>query len=422
MGKTFAEKVLALKAGKTDVFPQEIVTVEPDLVLSHDNSAAISGHFKKIGVDRVWNRDRVAIVLDHCVPAADSKHAANHQTIRAFVREQNISKFRDIARGVCHQVVLEEGWILPGQLAVGSDSHTTTYGAVGAFSVGIGRTEAAATWAIGEIWLKVPESIKFRLTGAFADGVTVKDLVLKIIADIGADGADYASCEWLGPAVADLTVPERMVLCNMAAEMGAKNGVVPADDVTLRWLEEQGAGSGAALSAAVRPDEDAVYAASYEFRLEDVVPMVARPHTVDTGVPVGALTGLKIDQVVLGTCTNGRLTDLRAAARILRGKTVAAGTRLIVVPASSRVYSAAIRDGTIEALVAAGAVVCNPGCGPCLGAHQGALAPGEVCLATSNRNFKGRMGCKEAEIYLASPYTAAATAVTGKITDPRELL
>ncbi len=420
-GKTFAEKVLAAKAGKRDVSPQEIVQVEPDLVLSHDNSAAISGHFKKIGVTRVWNALRVAIVLDHCVPAANSKHADNHRIIREFVLEQGISRFRDIGRGVCHQVVLEEGWVLPGQLAVGSDSHTTTYGAVGAFSAGIGRTEAAATWAMGEIWLKVPESIKFWLTGRFLPGVTVKDLVLKIIADIGAAGADYASCEFLGPAIRDLSVPDRMVLCNMAAEMGAKNGVVPADEVTLRWLADQGVDDIGSVET-ILPDPDAVYRQSYEYELAAISPMVAAPHKVDTGVPVGELAGLKINQVVLGTCTNGRLTDLHQAAGILTGKRVAFGTRLIVVPASSRVYAAAVKDGTVADLIEAGAVICNPGCGPCLGAHQGALAPGEVCLATSNRNFKGRMGCKDAEIYLASPYTVAATAVTGVITDPREFL
>lgn len=421
MSQTFAEKVLAAKAGKEKVVPNEIVEVEPDLVLSHDNSAAISKHFKKIGVEKVWNKDRVAIVLDHCVPAADSKHATNHQIIREFVKDQGLSKFMDIGRGVCHQVVLEEGWILPGQLAVGSDSHTPTYGAVGAFSAGIGRTEAAATWATGEIWLKVPVSIKFWLTGRLSTGVTAKDLVLKIIADIGADGADYASCEFLGPAVSSLTVADRMVLCNMAAEMGAKNGVVPADDETFSWLK----GQGVPVEDSVRPvlpDEGAAYDKTYEYDLSGIEPMVAAPHTVDTGVPVGDLAGLKINQVVLGTCTNGRLSDLRAAASMLKGKKVSPDTRLIVIPASSRIYAAAIQDGTLLTLLAAGAVVCNPGCGPCLGAHQGALAPGEICLATSNRNFKGRMGCKEASIYLGSPYTAAATAIAGAITDPRDLL
>jgi 3-isopropylmalate/(R)-2-methylmalate dehydratase large subunit len=418
VGETFAEKVLAQKARLKTVRPGEIITAQPDIVMSHDNSAAILRTFQKIGVERVWNPKKIVIVLDHVVPAADETHAKNHKLIREFVQQQKIEHFFDINTGICHQVLPEKGFARPGFLILGSDSHTTTYGAFGAFAAGIGRSETAAIWATGELWLRVPESFKIEITGRFAKSVYAKDLILHIIGTLGADGADYRSVEYCGAAVREMTVDDRMVLCNMAIEMGAKAGVVEVDSVTEEWL----AARGVMEYDTIRADSDAHYEKEFHFDLAGLEPQLACPHTVDNVVAVRERAGVPINQVVLGTCTNGRLSDLQIAASILKGHRIAPQVRLIVLPASAEVYAAAIRAGVLETLVAAGAVVCNPGCGPCLGAHQGVLAPGEVCVSTSNRNFKGRMGCAEAEIYLASPATAAASAVTGKITDPRDVM
>ncbi|MEP0814785.1 MAG: 3-isopropylmalate dehydratase large subunit [bacterium] len=412
MGKTFSEKVLSEKSG-TDARAGQIVTAVPDLYLSHDNSAAISSHFAKLGCARVKHPERVLIVLDHCVPAADHKHATNHQTIRKFVAEQGIEHFHDITDGVCHQVLAEFGYARPGMLIVGSDSHTTSHGALGAFAAGIGRTETAAVWATGDLWLRVPETMRIELTGYFNPGVTAKDLSLAIIGKIGADGADYMAVEFAGPGAAALPMNDRLTLCNMTAEMGAKCGYFEADEITREYL----AATGIAPSDfdCVHSDEDAAYASRLSFDLSEIVPMIAKPHTVDNVVPASELAGTKIDQVVLGTCTNGRLSDLAAAAAVLDGKKVAKSVRLLVFPASKRVFQEALKAGIIEKLSDAGAVIMNPGCGPCLGAHEGALAPGEVCLSTSNRNFKGRMGNPDSFIYLCSPITAAASAIAGKI-------
>jgi 3-isopropylmalate/(R)-2-methylmalate dehydratase large subunit len=416
--QTISQKILAQKSGLEAVSPGQIVTVSPDAILTHDNSAAISGKFAQLGVDRVWAPERLIIVLDHVVPAADEKTATNHQVIREFVSRQGIRHFYDIGVGICHQVVPEKGHVVPGALILGSDSHTTTYGALGAFAAGIGRSEAAVIWASGTIWLKVPETMVMNIDGTFPAGVYPKDLILHIIGDVGADGALYRAVEFRGRAIEEMDIPGRMTLCNMSVEMGAKAGIVAADEKTLEWLGDHVQGS----LEPVTSDADAPVERTIRYDVADLEPQVASPHTVDNVSPVGAVAGTIIHQALVGTCTNGRLDDLQAAAEILRGRKVNPNVRLLILPASGQIYRQAMAEGLLETLAAAGAVILNPGCGPCLGAHQGVLAPGEVCISTANRNFKGRMGCKEASIFLASPATVAASAVAGTIADPRELL
>jgi 3-isopropylmalate/(R)-2-methylmalate dehydratase large subunit len=415
MGKTFAEKILAVKAGLDEAVAGQIVTVQPEKLLTHDNTSAIAQTFRKIGVARVANPDIHVIVLDHVTPASTEEYAQGHKEVREFVREQGIKAFYDIGEGICHQVFPERGHALPGTLIVGSDSHTTSYGALGAFSAGIGRTEAAAVMATGEIWLRVPESMRIVVDGRFPPRVSAKDLVLRIIGDIGADGADYRSVEFAGPAIEAMSVGGRLVLCNMAAEMGAKNGYVAPDAITRAWL----VGRTTEAYTEILPDPDANYVQVLHYDASSLSPQVAKPHRVDKTGPVADVAGTPIDQALIGTCTNGRLEDLQAAAEILRGRHIASGVRLLVLPASREVLLAAMASGVIADLVAAGATLLNPGCGPCLGAHEGCMAPGERTISTANRNFKGRMGSRDAEIYLASPATVAASALTGKITDPR---
>ncbi len=416
MGLTFAEKVLSKKAGKK-VKTGEIVDVAPDRAMSHDNAAAISKTFDELGVDKIFDPEVPVIILDHCVPAANEKYASNHKRIREFVKKHGIKHFFDVGYGVCHQILAEKGFSLPGELLVGSDSHTPSAGAFGAFACGIGRSEMAVVWATGRIWLKVPSSLKIEITGIPKKWISAKDIALHIIGEIGADGALYKSVEFTGDTVEKMDIGERFVLCNLAAEMGAKNAVCSVDDKVLKWLK----GRASRKFSVVSPDPDADYEQIITVDVSDIEPKLACPHTVDNVTDVKNKEGTKIDQVLIGTCTNGRLEDLRAAAEILDGKKVHPSVRLLVVPASREIFSAAIADGTIAALNEAGAVILNPGCGPCLGAHQGVPAPGEVCLSTANRNFKGRMGCKEAEIYLCSPAVAAASAVAGEITTPENL-
>ena len=418
MGKTFAEKVLGKSAGE-DVKAGQVVTVEPHFCMSHDNAAPISKIFKKIGVEKVWDPDHLVFILDHAVPAPTDKHAENHKIVREFVKEQGIKHFYDVNSkgGVCHQIMCEEGFALPGLVMVGSDSHTCTYGAYGAFSTGIGRSEMAATWATGQIWFRVPESMKVTVKGSFKKGVTAKDLILKIIGDIKADGADYMSVEFHGPGIAEMSLAERMTLCNMGIEMGAKNAVCPPDQKVLDAIRNN-----AKTDAweAIWADDDAVYASELEYDLGELEPCVAKPHTVDNYALVSEIKGTEIHQAFLGSCTNARIEDLRAAAEILKGKEVA--VRTIVIPASWSIYRQAMKEGLLDVFLDAGCIINNPGCGPCMGNHEGILAPGEVCISTANRNFKGRMGNKESFIYLASPLTVAASALKGAITDPREVL
>jgi len=414
LGKTLTEKILGRKAGK-DVEAGEVITVSPDCVLSHDNSAAIIQEFRKLGVKKVKAPGKIVIVLDHIVPASDEKYAQNHKSIREFVAEQGIPHFFDINAGICHQVLPEQGFALPGKVIVGSDSHTPSYGALGAFATGIGRTETACTWATDEIWLRVPETMRIDLSGCLRAGVFAKDLSLKLIGDHGAEMANYKAVEFAGPAAGNFSVGARLTLANMSAEMGAKNGYFAPDEKTLKWLEGRARGP----FVAVASDPDARFETVLEYDLGALEPQVACPHTVDNVKPVAAVAGKPVNQVLIGTCTNGRLEDLEAAARIFQGRKVHPSVRCLVIPASWEVYREALRTGALAVLADAGCVILNSGCGPCLGAHEGILAGGEVCLSTSNRNFRGRMGHRDSEIYLASPATAAATAVGGKITDPR---
>jgi 3-isopropylmalate/(R)-2-methylmalate dehydratase large subunit len=417
MGKTFAEKLLGKKA-KKDVVPGEIVVVEPEWLMSHDNTAAISKTFKSIGVKKVKYPERTVIIIDHCVPAATEQYAQNHKTIREFVKEQGIRHFFDIHYGICHQVFSEEGFALPGTVILGSDSHTNTYGAFGALAAGIGRSEAAAIYATGEMWLMVPESMKIVVGGTFPPGTSAKDLALRILGDIGADGALYKSVEFTGDAMRDLPLSQRMMLANMSAEMGAKNGFFAPDLPVLEYIKPVAKGPW----EVILPDDDARYESTLHYDLSDLVPCVACPHSVDNVKPVAEVEGQAIHQALLGTCTNGRLDDLAIAADILRGRRIHQDVRLLVFPASWKVYLEALGQGIMKDLIESGAVIMNPGCGPCLGAHEGVLAPGEVCISSANRNFKGRMGCNEGEVYLGSPATVAASAIAGKITDPRTIL
>jgi len=417
MGSTFSEKALGRKAGRP-VKAGEVITVAPDYYLSHDNSSAIIGEFKKLGLKKVVAPQKIVIVLDHIVPAADEKYAQNHKTIREFVAEQGIPHFFDIHAGVCHQVFSEASFALPGAVIMGSDSHTTTYGAFGAFSAGIGRTETASLWATDEIWLRIPETLRIEFSGRFPVGVYAKDAILKILGDHGAGRANYEAVEFAGPAAGEFSLASRMVLCNMAAEMGAKNGYFEVDDKTLAWLKERAKGPYVVLKS----DPDAAYEAVLKYDLSALEPMIACPHSVDNVKPVSAVAGKPFHQALIGTCTNGRLEDLEVAARILKGRKIHPKVRALILPASREVYLAAARRGLIEIFLEADCVMVNPGCGPCLGAHEGILAPGEIVVGTTNRNFKGRMGGRDSEIYLASPATVAASAIEGKITDPRTYL
>jgi homoaconitate hydratase family protein len=418
MGMTFAEKILAKYGGEKEVVPGQILTVKPDHLLMHDNAAPIVSkiqpELKEYGI---FSKDLPVIVLDHVIPAAAEKNAVQHKQIREFVKKFKIKHFFDVGYGVCHQIIVEKGLALPGTVVLGSDSHTCSYGAIGVFSSGIDRTEAAALLLTGETWLKVPQSIKITLKGQLQRMVTAKDVILSIIGDVSASGADYCSVEFHGN-VHRFSVEERFTIANMGVEMGAKNAVFPVDDVTISYLRSIGISK--SKYASINPDTDAIYDRELTYNLTMIGPVIAVPNSVDKVKPIKEVEGIEIQQCLLGTCTNGRLSDFQIAAKILKGKTVHPNVRLLILPASRKIYLDALKEGLIKTFIEAGGTVLPPGCGPCLGAHQGVLAPGERCLSTSNRNFKGRMGCNEAEIYLASPATVAMSAVHGRITDPRK--
>ncbi len=412
MGSTMIEKILARSSGRESASVGDILFARPHRILSHDNSAAILGIFKKLGGSKVWDQDGIFIALDHAVPPPDAKKAKSHTMIRDFVREQGIRYFYEGGTGICHQVLPEFGHVLPGVVIFGSDSHTTTHGAFGAAGIPIGRTETASVWALGETWLRVPPTLKIELNGKIAEGVTPKDIILYIIGRVTADGATYRAVEFHGSVAGKIDMSGRMTLCNMAAEMGAKAAMFPYDSITEDWLERVTDEEYSPLF----PDDDAKYEKVLNIDCSKITPQVARPHKVDNVVPVSELDRTEIDVALLGTCTNGRLEDLRQAADTLRGKTISPGVRLLVYPASRKVLKEAIYEGIISALDEAVAQLAVPACGPCLGAYGGILAPGENCVSTANRNFKGRMGCKEdTGVYLASPATVAASAVEGRI-------
>lgn len=418
MGKTFAEKTLG-RAAQRPVTEGEIIIVEPDFCLSHENAAFVRRSFDAIGVKKVWAPDKIVIVFDHMVPASTADYANTQKAVREFANEQGIKNFYDMNKcgGICHQIMCQEGYALPGTILVGTDSHTCTAGAMGAFATGIGRPEMAAIWATGKIWLKVPQSIKVFVEGEFLPGVTAKDFILTLIGDIKSDGADYMSVEFDGPAIRQMSIAERMTLCNMGIEMGAKNAVCPPDEKVLAYAQKKGRSKN---WEPVWADEDAEYCQTLWYNLENIVPAVAKPHMVDHYAPVTEVEGRTIDQAFLGTCTNSRLEDLRLAAGVLRGKQVK--TRMLVIPASVEIYRQAIAEGLIDIFLESGCIVEHPGCGPCIGVSGGVLADDEVVISTANRNFYGRNGARTSQIYLASPLTVAVSALCGKISDPRKFI
>ncbi|HVD03601.1 MAG TPA: 3-isopropylmalate dehydratase large subunit [Candidatus Dormibacteraeota bacterium] len=408
---TLAEEVIGARLGRP-VKAGETVVVPVDLVMSHDTTTPLVADALAALGRQVRHPDRAVVVFDHISPAATIAAAQQHQKGRAFVEEHRIARL--LTDGISHQVLPEHGLVAPGDIVVGADSHTVTMGAFGAFATGMGSTDVAVAYATGETWLRVPETIEVRLEGQFTPWVCAKDLILEVVRRIGSDGARYQSVEYTGSALPELQIGDRMTLCNMAVEMGAKAGIVAADQLTVAWLQGR-------LDRPLRllQAQDPSYRRTEVVQLDSLEPMVVAPPTVDAGRPVRELAGLSVDQVFIGTCTNGRLADFATAAALLHGHQVA--VRTIAVPASREVYLAALRLGYIESLVGAGVAVESPGCGPCLGRHKGVLGPGERAVTTMSRNFRGRMGDPTSEIYLVSPATAAATAMRGRITDPREL-
>jgi 3-isopropylmalate/(R)-2-methylmalate dehydratase large subunit len=410
------EKILAKASGKKEVVAGEIVDAKIDCAMVNE----ITGHltikyFDEVGAKDVWDREKIVIVIDHTVPAATVEAAELHKIVRDFARRHKITAFYDVGRGgIAHQIMVEKGHVVPGSLIVGADSHTCTYGALGAFSTGIGSTEMAAVFINGRLWFKVPKVIKVNVTGEFKEYVMAKDLFLNIAKTLGEDGANYMGIEFCGPAIEGMSVDGRLTLCNMVIEVGAKAGIVPVDQKTLEYLNGR-------VKDKIKPlkgDEVSAYERVMEVDASSLQPLIACPSSVDNVKPVSEVEGIELDQVFIGSCTNGRLEDLRVAAKILEGKKVNERTRLVIVPASQEVYLSALKEGLIETFIKSGAVVANPTCGACYGGHLGVLASGEVCLSTTNRNFVGRMGSPKSKVYLASPATAAASAIEGKIVDP----
>lgn len=417
MPMTMAEKIMAKASGNREAKAGEIVMANIDVAMTHDLTGPLSVEsFRKIGLKNVWDPDKIVVLFDHQVPADSLDAAANHIMLREFVEEQSINNFYDVREGVCHQVLPEKGHIVPGEVVVGTDSHTCTHGALGAFSTGIGSTDMAMVFATGKLWFKIPETIKFDIQGSLKDYVYAKDVVLHIIGEIGADGATYKACEFAGETTRKMSVSERMVLCNMAIEMGGKTGLVEPDEKTVNYLKNRTNKEYEIL----RTDPDAESLKTLEIDVNDLEPQIACPHNVDNVKPISEVEGTSIDQVFLGSCTNGRLEDLRTAAEIVKGHQVSDKVRMLVIPASREVYLQAMDEGLLRIFAESGALVCNPCCGPCLGGHIGLVGPGEVSLSTSNRNFQGRQGSPEAEVYLSSAAVAASSALNGSITDPRE--
>lgn len=414
-GKTFAEKALSRASGQ-DVKAGDVVVVQPDFCMSHENASSVYQTFQTIGLEQVWDSSRIVIIFDHTVPPSTEEYANSQKKVRQLVAEQDIKHFYDMNNfgGICHQIMCQEGYAAPGLVIVGTDSHTCTHGALGAFATGIGRTEMAAIWATGQIWLQVPKSLKITVSGSFKAGVSAKDLILNIIGDIKADGADYMSVEFHGQGIEDMSVAERMTLCNMGVEMGAKNAVCKPDQKVHEMLAGKLKSDN---SQEMWADDDAIYDRELLYNLDILEPGVAKPHTVDNYATVSQVAGIKIDQAFIGTCTNARIEDLRLAAEILKGRKVA--IRTIVNPASCLVYRQAMDEGVLQILLEAGCTIGHPGCGPCIGVYGGILAEGEVCISTANRNFCGRMGSRTSMIYLGSPMTVAYSALYGEIRDPR---
>jgi 3-isopropylmalate/(R)-2-methylmalate dehydratase large subunit len=417
VGKTISEKILSAHSGK-DALAGDIVIAELDYVMAQDGTAPLAiRSFRGMGGDRVAMGGKAALCIDHSAPSPLRAISELHALMRDFADEYGL-ELNDVGEGVCHQVMLDKGHALPGSLVIGADSHTCTYGAVNAFATGVGSTDLAAGLLSGSLWFRVPETMKVTVSGALARGVFSKDIALMMVGDITADGATYMALEIGGEAISALSLDGRLTISNLAVEMGAKAGLMEADEKTLAFFE----GRTSEKLAPVSPDPDAAYIEERSYDVSSLGPQVAKPHTVDNVVPVEEVEGTEIAEGLIGTCTNGRLDDLRAAAAMIKGKKVAKGVRMIVAPASREVMLAALREGLIEAFTEAGASVMCPGCASCVGTHQGIPADGENVISTANRNFKGRMGNPEAFIYLASPATVAASCLSGEITDPRKVM
>ncbi|MBE5887525.1 MAG: 3-isopropylmalate dehydratase large subunit [Lachnospiraceae bacterium] len=422
MGMTMTQKILAAHAGLESVVAGQLIEADLDLVLGNDITSPVAIHeIEKMKVDGVFHKDKIALVMDHFTPNKDIKSAQHCKCVREFACKNDITNYFDVGEmGIEHALLPEKGLTVAGDVIIGADSHTCTYGALGAFSTGVGSTDLAAGMATGKAWFKVPSAIKFTLTGKPSKWVSGKDVILHIIGMIGVDGALYKSMEFVGDGIANLSMDDRLTIANMAIEAGGKNGIFPVDDVARAYMREHSVREWVEYEA----DEDAVYDEEYVIDLSTLKSTVAFPHlpenthTIDE---IEAMDDIKIDQVVIGSCTNGRMDDLRAAAAIMKGKKVAKGVRVIVIPGTQKIYLDAIEEGLVRTFIEAGAVVSTPTCGPCLGGHMGVLAEGERCVSTTNRNFVGRMGHVESEVYLASPAVAAASALTGKISGPEEV-
>ncbi len=420
MGMTMSQKILAAHAGLESVKPGQLIMADLDLCLGNDITTPVAvNEFEKAGFDSVFDKDKIALVMDHFVPNKDIKAAEQSKQCREFANKYDITHFYDVGcMGVEHALLPEKGLVTAGELVIGADSHTCTYGALGAFSTGVGSTDLAAGMAKGKAWFKVPEALKIVMTGKKSPYVSGKDVILHIIGLIGVDGALYKSMEFTGPGLAELSIDDRLCMANMAIEAGGKNGIFEVDDVTLKYLKEREVKAPRVYMA----DPDAAYAAVYEIDLGQIKPTVAFPHLPENTKTIDEVGDIKIDQVVIGSCTNGRLSDMAQAAQILKGKKVAKGVRAIIIPATQLIYKQCIQLGYIDIFLDAGCAVSTPTCGPCLGGYMGILADGERCVATTNRNFVGRMGHTGSEVYLASPAVAAASAVTGRISAPEEVM
>jgi 3-isopropylmalate/(R)-2-methylmalate dehydratase large subunit len=415
---TLAEKILAAHCGKKKVVPGELINVRVDMVLANDITAPIAiKEFRRIGMKKVFDPQKIVMVPDHFVPNKDILSAEQAKLMRDFALEQGLIYFEVGQMGIEHVILPEKGLVLPGDVVIGADSHTCTYGAVGAFSTGMGSTDIAAAMATGDIWMKVPPTIKFVYRGKLRKWVTGKDLILHTIGDIGVDGALYAAMEFTGEAIAALSMDSRFTMANMAIEAGGKAGIFPVDEKTLAYVKPRAQRP----FKVYQPDQDAEYARVVEYDVSRVEPQVAFPHLPSNTKPISKVGKIKIDQVVIGSCTNGRLEDIQIAAKVLKGKQVAPHVRCIIIPGSQQVYLEALREGLVEAFINAGAVVSTPTCGPCLGGYMGILAAGERCVSTTNRNFVGRMGSTKSEVYLANPAVAAASAIAGRIAGPEEV-
>ncbi len=419
MGMTMTQKILAAHAGLDEVKAGQLIQADLDLVLGNDITTPVAiNEFKKIGVDEVFDKSKVAIVPDHFTPNKDIKAAEQCKCVREFALEKEVENYFEVGEmGIEHALIPEKGLVVPGHAVIGADSHTCTYGALGAFSTGIGSTDMAAGMATGKCWFKVPSALKFVLTGKPAKWVSGKDIILHIIGLIGVDGALYKSMEFVGDGLDHLSMDDRFTMANMAIEAGGKNGIFPVDDKTLAYVKEHSEKPYTVYEA----DKDAEYDKIYEIKLDELRPTVAFPHLPDNTRTIDEVGNVKIDQIVIGSCTNGRIEDLRAAAALLKGRKVQKGIRTIVFPATQEIYLQAIEEGLLRIFIEAGALVSTPTCGPCLGGHMGILAAGERAVATTNRNFVGRMGHVESEVYLASPVVAAASAILGRIAGPEEL-